>query len=80
MRAFKVMGWAWLLKVVVILFVCFGLLHFVLNYLTMIIFTISSLMKAERKGGDVLRSHANCTNDSGIIRKRQERSPEFWEG
>lgn len=59
---------------------CWFLFHFVLNYLTVTIFTISSLMKAERKSGDVVRSHAICTNDSGTVGKRQERSPEFWEG
>lgn len=59
MRAFKVMGWAWLLKAVF-------LFHFVLNYLTVIIFTIPGEgieRKSERKGGSTVRSHANCTND-----------------
>ena len=42
---------------------CF-LFYFVLNYLTVIIFTIAFLVEAERNGGDVVRSHANCTNNS----------------
>ena len=42
-------------------FKCF---YFILNYLTVTIFTSSSLVEAERNCGDVVRSHADCTNDS----------------